>query len=89
MPSVRTIVDLEAAAAQPLAHLDLAVAADALRAVRASLDATGLVLLGEIHGILQTAGLVAQLVDLLDISLLALEWPSELTGAVATWGHDR
>jgi len=43
------------------------------------------VLVGEIHGILQTAGLLAELVDLLDISLLALEWPAELTGTVATW----
>ncbi|HTF47065.1 MAG TPA: hypothetical protein VK735_06410 [Pseudonocardia sp.] len=81
-------MDLETAAAEPLALLDLAVATDALEAVRDSLDATGLVLLGEIHGILQTAGLVAELVDLLDISLLALEWPAELTGVVATWVTD-
>jgi len=85
MPAVSTIVDLQAAAVEPLALLDLAVEADALRAVRDSLDATGLVLLGEIHGILQTAGLLGELVDLLDIGLVALEWPAEVTGTVATW----
>jgi len=78
-------MELEAAAAEPLTLLDLAVEADALGAVRDSLDATGLVLLGEIHGIRQTAGLLAALVDLLDISLLALEWPVELTDAMTTW----
>ena len=86
MPAVRTIADLQAATASPATRPPLAVEAPALRRVEHSLDVTGLVLLGEIHGILQTAGLVAELVDLLDVNLLALEWPTELADVVATWG---
>jgi hypothetical protein len=86
VPAVSTIVDLQAAAADPPPRLDLAVDARALRRVEDSLEATGLVLLGEVHGILQTPALIAELVDLLDVNLLALEWPAELADVVATWG---
>jgi len=85
VPVVSTIVDLQTAAANPPTRPPLAVEDRALREVEGSLDATGLVLLGEIHGILQTAGLIAELVDLLDVNLLALEWPTELADVVATW----
>jgi len=53
----------------------------ALAAGRQSLDQSGLLLLGEVHGVRQNAMLARALMDALDVSGLALEWPAELAAA--------
>jgi len=61
-----------AVAAFPLAELPLED--EPLAIARASLERTGLFLLGETHGIAETASAILSLVRRLDIRALALEW---------------
>jgi hypothetical protein len=56
----------------------------ALAAARASLDASGLLLLGEVHGVRENPLVIRAVMQALGLSRLALEWPAELapvTGA--------
>jgi len=61
----------------------LELAADALAVAGASLDRTGLFLLGEMHGVAQTPLAILELVNCLGIRSLAFEWSyDELDGVV-------
>jgi hypothetical protein len=51
----------------------------ALSAARQSLDSSGLLLLGEIHGVRENPLLVRALMKAFGLTSLALEWPEELT----------
>jgi len=63
--------------------LDLAPPADALSVAAASLDRTGLFLLGEMHGIAQTPLAILGLASRLGVRALAFEWSyDELDDAV-------
>src|SRR5688500_12157740 len=53
--------------------------------MRTSVERSGLLVLGELHGVRQTPQVVAALVELLDIGRLALEWPKQLTATVDTY----
>jgi hypothetical protein len=89
MPGVDTIEALTAAVrafdAQPLG---LEVDADAEAAVRQSLERTGLVLLGEIHGVAQTPVLLDELIRWFGLGGIALEWDEGLGAWLDRWLND-
>lgn len=89
MPRVDTIEALRAAVetfdATPLGlHVD----PDADAAVRESLRRTGLVLLGEVHGVEQTPVLVAELIAWFGLDGVALEWNEDLRPWLDRWLRD-
>ena len=89
MPALTELADLRALTDDALHAEPLQIPADptARAAASASLDRTGLLLLGEMHGVRQTPRLVAALVELFGIRTLALEWPHQLTATVDTFRH--
>ena len=60
----------------------------ALAAARQSLDQSGLLLLGEVHGVRQNPLIVRALMVALDMTGLALEWPAALAGPVSGFFAD-
>ncbi len=60
----------------------------ALAAGRQSLDQSGLLLLGEVHGVRQNPLLARALMAALEVTGLALEWPAELAAAVSGFFAD-
>jgi len=62
-------------------HLDVEPAA--LAAARQSLDESGLLLLGEAHGVRQNPLIARELMVALDVTALALEWPAGLASAAS------
>lgn len=84
MPAVTELADLrnltDVALAAPL--LDLQVDPEADAVLNASLDRSGMLLVGEIHGVSQTPRLIAALVEMLTIETVALEWPEQLAPTV-------
>jgi hypothetical protein len=73
---------LRAAAEFAAGDLDLAVEPAALAAARRSLESSGLLLLGEVHGVRENPLLIGALTDALGITSLALEWHEELAPVV-------
>ena len=59
--------------------LDLVIEPPALAAARQSLDSSGLLLLGEIHGVRENPLLIHALMNAFRLTSLALEWPEDLT----------
>lgn len=89
MPGVETIEALIAAVqAFDAAPLGLRVNPDADAAVRQSLRRTGLVLLGERHGIAQTPVLVGELISWFGLGGIALEWDEGLGPWLDRWITD-
>jgi len=62
--------------------LDLVIEPPALAAARQSLDSSGLLLLGEIHGVRENPLLIRALMNALGLTSLALEWPEDLTPVI-------
>jgi hypothetical protein len=62
-------------------HLDVEPAA--LAAARQSLDESGLLLVGEVHGVRQNPLIARELMVALDVTALALEWPAGLASAAS------
>lgn len=60
----------------------------ALAAARQSLDESGLLLLGEVHGVRQNPLIARALMAELDVTDLALEWPAELASAASGFFAD-
>jgi len=60
----------------------------ALAAARQSLDQSGLLLLGEVHGVRQNALIARALMVALDMTGLALEWPAALAAPVSGFFAD-
>ncbi|MFR9804454.1 hypothetical protein ACL02T_19525 [Pseudonocardia sp. RS010] len=89
MPALTDLDELRsrAASALDLRPVRIVVDDDAARALEDSLDRAGLLLLGELHGVRQTPQLIAALIDRLDIGVLALEWPQQLTPTVDGYRH--
>ena len=80
MPSVASLDTLHRAVAEfAVTDLDLVIEPPALSAARQSLDASGLLLLGEVHGVRENPLLVRALMKAFGLTSLALEWPEELT----------
>jgi hypothetical protein len=59
--------------------LDLMIEPRARAAARQSLDSSGLLLLGEIHGVRENPLLIHALMNAFGLTSLALEWPEDLT----------
>ena len=83
MPAVASVAALLRAAAEFAAgDLHRAVEPAALAAARRSLESSGLLLLGEVHGVRENPLLIGALTDALGITSLALEWHEELAPVV-------
>jgi hypothetical protein len=65
--------------------LGLRVDADAEAAVRESLRRSGLVLVGEIHGVAQMPVLLGELIAWFGLGGIALEWNEDLTSWKEQW----
>lgn len=57
---------------------ELPVEAAALERARRSVEVSGLLLLGEVHGVLENPLVIMRLMRVLDLTHLALEWPEYL-----------
>lgn len=80
MPSVASLDALHRAIAEfVVTDLDLVIEAPALAAARQSLESSGLLLLGEIHGVRENPLLIRALMKAFGLTSLALEWPEDLT----------
>ena len=83
MPSVASLDALHRAIAGfAVTDLDLVIEPRALAAARRSLDSSGLLLLGEIHGVRENPLLIRALMKAFGLTSLALEWPEDLTPAI-------
>ena len=72
----------QAAAGFEVADLDLVTESAALAAAQRSLDDSGLLLLGEIHGVRENPLLIRALLLAFGLTSLALEWPDDLAPPV-------
>ena len=78
--------DLEReAAAFAVADLGLVIEPAALAAARRSVDESGLLLLGEVHGVMENPLLIHSLMRALGLGGLALEWDEDLMPAVSAF----
>ena len=83
MPTVASLEALEHAAAEfEVGDIRLVIEPPALTAARRSLDATGLLLLGEVHGVRENPLVIRALMVALGLTGLALEWQDELTPVI-------
>ena len=83
MPSVASLDAFRRAVAEfVVTDLDLVIEPPALAAARQSLDSSGLLLLGEIHGVRENPLLIRALMNALGLTSLALEWPEDLTPVI-------
>jgi hypothetical protein len=86
VPAVDTIEALTAAAqAFGAQRLELQMDPDAEAAVRESLQRTGLVLLGEIHGVAQTPVLMEEMIAWFGLGGIALEWHHDFGPWLDRW----
>jgi hypothetical protein len=76
---------LGAAAGFVVAGLELEAEPSAVGAAQRSLDDSGLLLLGEVHGVRENPLLIRALMQVLGLTSLALEWPDDLAPAVAAF----
>ena len=86
MPAVASLAELRRAVVEfPVTGLPLTVEPAARAAAQRSLAESGLLLLGEIHGVAENPLLIAALLAEFGLSGLALEWPAELTQTVSAF----
>ncbi|MFC4119096.1 hypothetical protein [Nonomuraea zeae] len=79
MPGIDTMDGLMRAVAEfDTDGFELTVTAAALERARRSIDESGLLLLGEVHGIRENPLVVLGLMRVLELGSLALEWPEDL-----------
>jgi hypothetical protein len=76
---------LQAAAEFVVADLELEAEPSAVSAAQRSLDGSGLLLLGEVHGVRENPLLIRALMQEFGLTSLALEWPDDLAPAVAAF----
>jgi hypothetical protein len=83
VPHVSTVEELDRAAADfVLTDLGLVIEPPALAAARQSLEESGLLLLGEVHGVRENPLVIRALMQAFGLGGLALEWHEDLTPAV-------
>ncbi len=90
MPTVASLGALERAAAEfEVGETRLVIEPPALTAARRSLDSSGLLLLGEVHGVRENPLVIRALMLAFGLHGLALEWPDELTPVIGDFlaGH--
>ena len=86
MSSVDSIEALFQAAAEfVVADLELEAESSAVAAAQRSLDESGLLLLGEVHGVRENPLLIRALMQMFGLTSLALEWPDDLATAMAAF----
>jgi hypothetical protein len=76
---------LQAAAEFVVTDLELEAEPSAVAAAQRSLDESGLLLLGEVHGVRENPLLIRALMQVFGLTSLALEWPDDLAPAVAAF----
>jgi hypothetical protein len=80
VPSIASLDALHRTIAEfVVIDLDLVIEPPALAAARQSLDSSGLLLLGETHGVRENPLLIRALMKAFGLTSLALEWPEDLT----------
>jgi hypothetical protein len=86
VPCVASLAEFRRAVAEfPLTGLPLTVEPAARAAAQRSLAESGLLLLGEVHGVAENPLLIQALLAEFGLSGLALEWPAELTPTVSAF----
>jgi hypothetical protein len=86
MPSIASLEALERAAARfEITELELMIEPSAGAAVRRSLDQSGLLLLGEVHGVRENPLIIRALMQAFGLGGLALEWPGDLMGVISAF----
>ena len=84
MPSVSSLDALERAVAGfEVRDLGLVIDPPARAAARRSLDESGLLLLGEVHGVRENPLVIRALMQAFGLNALALEWPDQLAPVIA------
>jgi hypothetical protein len=76
---------VQAVAEFEVADFDLVIEPAARAAARRSLDDSGLLLLGEIHGVRENPLLIRELLQAFGLTSLALEWPDDLAPVIETF----
>ena len=97
MPGVASLDALHRAIAEfVVTGLDLVIEPRALTAARQSLDSSGLLLPGEIHGVQENPLVIRTLMKAFGLTSLAPEWPGDLTPIIRAFpasktlaGHPR
>ena len=80
MPAVTSLEALNHAADSfEVTDITLAIEPSAREAVQRSLEDSGLLLLGEVHGVRENPLVIRALLQAFGVNQLALEWPAELT----------
>jgi hypothetical protein len=83
VPGVASLEDLRRAIEDfPVTDFDVEFEASAEQDIRRSLNASGLILLGEMHGVHENPLIIGALMRQLGLHGLALEWPEELAPLV-------
>jgi hypothetical protein len=86
MPGIASLEAFERAAARfEITELELVIEPPAGAAVRRSLDQSGLLLLGEVHGARENPLIIRALMQAFGLSGLALEWPGDLMGVISAF----
>jgi hypothetical protein len=86
VPSVASLEALQRAAADfAVADLTLVIEPPALAAARRSLDESGLLLLGEVHGVRENPLIARALMQAFELNGLALEWHEDLAPVTGTF----
>ena len=89
MPGVATVAGLLHYVAEfVVADVDLAIEPAALADARRSLTDSGLLLLGEVHGVRENPLLIRALMQAFGLTCLALEWPDDLAPVIETFLAD-
>lgn len=79
VPRVSTVEELDRAAADfTVTDLGLVIEPQALAAARRSVEESGLLLLGEVHGVRENSLIIRSLMQAFGLSGLALEWHEDL-----------
>jgi hypothetical protein len=86
MPCVASLDSLHQAVAEfVVTDLDIVIEPPALTAARRSLDSSGLLLLGEVHGVRENPLLIRALMQAFGLTSLALEWPDDLAPMIRAY----
>jgi hypothetical protein len=86
MPRIATLEALQRAAAGfEVTDLELMIEPSAGAAARRSLDQSGLLLLGEVHGVRENPLIIRALMQTFGLSGLALEWPGDLAEVISAF----
>jgi hypothetical protein len=85
MPRADSLAGLERATGEfEVSDLGLVIEPEAEETARRSLEESGLLLLGEVHGVAENPLLIRALMQAFGLTSVALEWPEELTPVIGS-----